>query len=121
MFEPRLEVLPPAQRALWPALRGIAALGMALYGGTAVALRLGHRASVDFDFFGEQPLDRDAIRQHVPFMARSTALQDRGDTWTVLAPAEDEGGDQVKISRRWTTASSAHWLPQQRLSVSFPT
>lgn len=32
-------------------------LGFALYGGTAIALRLGHRTSVDFDFFNDRPLD----------------------------------------------------------------
>lgn len=50
-FTPRLDVLPPAQQALWPRLRAAAGLGFVLYGGTAIALRLGHRASVDFDFF----------------------------------------------------------------------
>ncbi|WP_373321508.1 nucleotidyl transferase AbiEii/AbiGii toxin family protein [Rivihabitans pingtungensis] len=34
-------------------------LGFVLYGGTAIALRLGHRESVDFDFFSDRPLDRD--------------------------------------------------------------
>ncbi|MDF1482816.1 nucleotidyl transferase AbiEii/AbiGii toxin family protein [Extensimonas sp. H3M7-6] len=32
-------------------LRPAPAMGFALYGGTAIALRLGHRQSVDFDFF----------------------------------------------------------------------
>ena len=50
-FKPRMDVLPPAQRALWPQLGPLADLGFVLYGGTAVALRLGHRSSVDFDFF----------------------------------------------------------------------
>ena len=40
-FTPRLEVLPDAQRALWPALAGIPD-SCVLYGGTALALRLGH-------------------------------------------------------------------------------
>ena len=50
-FKPHLEILPPAQQRLWPELRPAAELGFALYGGTAIALRLGHRTSVDFDFF----------------------------------------------------------------------
>ena len=49
-FEPRLDVLPDEQRALWPALASVPD-AFVLYGGTALALRLGHRTSVDFDCF----------------------------------------------------------------------
>lgn len=48
-FQPRLDILPPAQRALWDELGGLPH-GFVLYGGTALALRLGHRQSIDFDF-----------------------------------------------------------------------
>lgn len=75
---PRLEVLPPEQRALWPALAATPSLGFALYGGTAVALRLGHRTSVDFDFFTEAPLDRDALRARLDFVDGASVIQDRG-------------------------------------------
>jgi hypothetical protein len=94
-FEPRFDTLPPAQRALWPGLAKAAALDMVLYGGTAVALRLGHRSSVDFDFFGDQALDRDAIRRLMPFMAGATSLQDQGHTWTVLVSTPS---GSVKVS-----------------------
>lgn len=46
-FETRRDVVPPAQRLLWPQLAPAARLGFVLYGGTAIALRLGQRASVD--------------------------------------------------------------------------
>jgi hypothetical protein len=36
--------------ALWPQLKNVPEQYV-LYGGTAVALRYGHRNSVDFDFF----------------------------------------------------------------------
>lgn len=49
-FEPHLEVLAEPQRALWPRLAALPPDAV-LYGGTALALRLGHRASVDFDLF----------------------------------------------------------------------
>ncbi|MEX2314728.1 MAG: nucleotidyl transferase AbiEii/AbiGii toxin family protein, partial [Thermomicrobiales bacterium] len=49
-FEPRLDALPEPQRAVWPRL-GVLPLDAVLYGGTALVLRLGHRASVDFDLF----------------------------------------------------------------------
>ena len=83
-FTARLDILPAAQRALWPDLEVISPLGYVLYGGTAIALRLGHRPSVDFDFFSDQSLDKAALRAACPFLARSTVLQDSPDTFTVL-------------------------------------
>lgn len=50
MLTPKLEVLPKEQRILWNELKCIPK-DFVLYGGTAVALRYGHRDSVDFDFF----------------------------------------------------------------------
>lgn len=97
-FEPCLAILPPAQQQLWPELRKAADLGFVLYGGTAVALRLGHRASVDFDFFSEKPLDREAIQAAFPFVGRSTALQDERNTLSVLAPFSDAERSHVKVS-----------------------
>jgi hypothetical protein len=97
-FTPHLEILPPEQRRLWPDLAPAAGLGLVLYGGTAIALRLGHRRSVDFDFFTEAPLDRDALRAALPFVARSMVVQDRPDAWTMLTPVEGGDRPQVKIS-----------------------
>ena len=48
-FTPRLDILPPPQRRLWDELAAIPP-EFVLYGGTAIALHLGHRQSVDFDF-----------------------------------------------------------------------
>jgi hypothetical protein len=48
-FAPRLDILPEPQQRLWPELAEIPA-EFVLYGGTAVALHLGHRQSVDFVF-----------------------------------------------------------------------
>ncbi len=97
-FKPRMDVLPLAQQRLWPHLRNAPALGFTLYGGTAIALRLGHRNSVDFDFFSEKPLDRDAIKAAFPFMAQATTLQDHDNTWVVLAPSGDAENERVKVS-----------------------
>jgi len=97
-FRPRLDILPPEQRALWPALAPTVELGFALYGGTAIALRLGHRPSVDFDFFTDAPLDRDAIRAALPFVTRSRVLQDEPGAWTMLAPTTGGERSGVKLS-----------------------
>ncbi len=52
------EVLPPGQQAALRQLGNVAAdCGFYLGGGTAIAIHLGHRQSVDFDWFTAQPLD----------------------------------------------------------------
>jgi hypothetical protein len=53
-FDPRLDILPAAQREIWDQLRPAPLLSFVLYGGAAVALHLGHRRSVDFDFFAQK-------------------------------------------------------------------
>jgi hypothetical protein len=92
---PKLAKLPPAQRRLWPALRPSVALGFVLYGGTAVSLHLGHRRSLDFDFFSDRPLDKRAIRAAFGFMAAARTIQETADSLVVLAPA---GRATVKLS-----------------------
>ena len=58
MFAPRLDILPPAQRSLWPHLVQVPS-HFILYKKTAIALRLGHRQSVDFDFFSDLDLSNE--------------------------------------------------------------
>ena len=97
-FKPRMDILPAPQRWLWPELRPVMALGFVLYGGTAVALRLGHRSSVDFDFFSEKTFDLDRLQEAIPFVATSTVLQNRLNTSTVQVSFEGTDGGVVKIS-----------------------
>jgi hypothetical protein len=87
-FEPRLEVLPPAQRALWPDLVSLPP-GFVLYGGTALALQLGHRTSIDFDFFGFDHFDPDELQSAVPWLEGATTLQKAASTLTCQV---DRGG-----------------------------
>ena len=94
-FEPHWEALPPAQRELWPQLKATSELGLVLYGGTAIALRLGHRTSIDFDFFTEKPLDHAKLQRRFTFLGHSKVIQDRPDTLGVLVPA---GAATVKVS-----------------------
>jgi hypothetical protein len=93
---PRLDILPAAQRAFWPGLRALTKIGMVLHGGTAIALRLGHRSSVDFDFFTERPLDRRALHQAFPILNTAQTLQDESDTLTVLV--NETGSEPIKLS-----------------------
>ena len=91
-FSPRFEILPAPQAQLWGKLAPLRNLGFILYGGTAIALRLGHRHSVDFDFFTDQPLDRAVLKRSLSWFASAALLQDEPDTLTVLS----SGG--VKVS-----------------------
>jgi hypothetical protein len=94
-FEPHFDALPPPQRELWPQLAASVELGLVLYGGTAIALRLGHRNSIDFDFFTEKPLSRQQLEQNFAFLGQSKVIQDRPDTLSVLAPVRE---GSVKVS-----------------------
>lgn len=60
-----------------------------LYGGTALALQLGHRESVDFDFFSAQPLDPFRLHQSLDFLAKGRIIQQERNTLTALASTED--------------------------------
>jgi len=73
-FTPHLDILPAEQKNLYPHLHYITDLSFVLYGGTAVALRLGHRESVDFDFFSDKPLDIDNLYASVPFLEKSMVV-----------------------------------------------
>lgn len=97
-FKAHLKALPPAQQRLWPMLRPAASLGLVLYGGTAVALRLGHRKSVDFDFFTERSLDRKALKAFFPFLADAITLQEQPDSLTVRVSTGPAPEDYVKLS-----------------------
>ncbi|MDR1125848.1 MAG: nucleotidyl transferase AbiEii/AbiGii toxin family protein [Deltaproteobacteria bacterium] len=69
---------------IWPALTPAAAKGFALYGGTAIALQLGHRRSVDFDFFTDRNFTTREIRQAFPFLAGAKVMQARDNTYSAL-------------------------------------
>jgi hypothetical protein len=92
-----MEILPKEQRALWDLLAPTKDLGLTLYGGTAIALRLGHRISVDFDFFTDKPLEKDAIYKTLPFLSEAEVLQESKNTLVVsFKPAKQK--NPVKLS-----------------------
>ncbi len=73
-MKPQLQILPLAQRQLWLQFSTLPET-FTLYGGTAVALQLGHRESVDFDFFSGEPLDRNALLNALPFLKKAQLIQ----------------------------------------------
>lgn len=97
-FQPRMEILPPSQRALWSSLRPLAGMGFVLYGGTAIALRLGHRESVDFDFFTERPFDHQSLMAALPFASEALVLQEEPNTLTLSVTLPDHPDHPVKVS-----------------------
>lgn len=97
-FKPHRAILPPAQAQLWGELAPAPRLGLVLYGGTAIALRIGHRFSVDFDFFTDNPLDKDALRSSLPFLARSLVIQESPDSLSMLVTRGTESRQAVKVS-----------------------
>jgi Nucleotidyl transferase AbiEii toxin, Type IV TA system len=92
-FAPNLDILPPPQRRLWAELVAVP-LGFVLYGGTGVALHLGHRTSIDFHFFGGSSFDPDRLYFDIPFLAGTEVLQKAKDTLSCLV---DQGGP-VQVS-----------------------
>jgi nucleotidyltransferase AbiEii toxin of type IV toxin-antitoxin system len=94
-FEPKTEILPKAQQELWPLLTPAPRLSFVLYGGTAVALHLGHRSSVDFDFFRTEPLDKNDIEASFTFMCGAQTIQEDKNTLVVIAPMQS---GPVKVS-----------------------
>lgn len=93
MFTPRLDILPAPQRELWPELVATPP-EFTLYGGTAIALRLGHRFSVDFDFFGRRAFDPDRLLASIPYLVGSRVIQREENTLTCLV----NRGGPVQVS-----------------------
>ncbi len=96
-FRTRRDILPPAQRTLLPRLAPLKEMGYCLYGGTALALRFGHRRSMDFDFFTERALDRKALESVLPWFRSGTVLRAEPDTHVLLA-AVPRSKREVKVS-----------------------
>lgn len=92
-FSPRLDVLPQSQRRLWQELSAVPE-EFALYGGTGLALHLGHRKSVDFDFFGKRAIDVASLESEIPFLQGAAIIQREKNTLTAIV----DRGAPVKVS-----------------------
>jgi hypothetical protein len=77
------EILPLSQKRIWETKLAQGIPGWVLYGGTALALRLGHRESIDFDFFSAQPLE--PLTFNAQMGLGSDILQSAPNTLSVLS------------------------------------
>lgn len=93
MFTPKLDVLPAPQQRVWDELAETPS-DFVLYGGTALALRLGHRTSEDFDFFSSRPFTPDVLQRAIPYLSGGEISQSGVNTLTVIV---DRNGP-VKVS-----------------------
>ena len=60
---PLARVMPEDTARVWSAIAPVLPTSVVLYGGTAIAVRLGHRTSRDLDFFVSDPsVDLNRIR-----------------------------------------------------------
>ncbi len=93
MFIPKLEILPASQKMIWDKLGSIPN-HFVLYGGTAIALRLGHRQSIDFDFFSSIPFNPEQLRREIPIFRDTEIIQQENNTLTIRTQTDPP----VKIS-----------------------
>jgi hypothetical protein len=89
-FSEKLNILPRAQRRLWLKLRQIPR-HFVLYGGTALALRLGHRSSEDFDFFSSEIIEPASLLAGIDLLSNAVPIQQAPNTLTVSL-LDFEGG-----------------------------
>ncbi|MBA3833157.1 MAG: nucleotidyl transferase AbiEii/AbiGii toxin family protein [Chthoniobacterales bacterium] len=82
MLTPAVEILPASQLAFWKEEKRIPG-NFVLYGGTALALRLGHRQSLYFDFFSSGPLEMEHLLAALPFVKEAEILQSGPNTLTL--------------------------------------
>jgi len=85
LFSPDLTRLSAAQVDLWGRLGDVPG-SFVLYGGTALALRLAHRESVDFDFFTDEPFRGGALLGALRWLGRVDVLASVENTLSVIEP-----------------------------------
>lgn len=87
IVEPQVGILPGAQAELWPLLGDIPER-FVLYGGTGLALRLGHRSSVDFDFFSAESFVPTDLLQDVAWLGRLAINEAAPNNLVITTPSE---------------------------------
>jgi predicted nucleotidyltransferase component of viral defense system len=87
-------MLPASQRALWHRM-GPTPKDFVLYGGTALALRLAHRESIDFDFFSNRPFRALELLASIAYLEGERITQQAENTLSCEVGA---GNEVVKTS-----------------------
>lgn len=93
LLDPKIDILPHSQRAIWNELKATPG-HFVLYGGTALALRLGHRQSEDFDFFSNEGFTASELIPKIDYLKHARVDQRGDNTLTVVV---DRGGP-VRLS-----------------------
>ncbi|HQW06834.1 MAG: nucleotidyl transferase AbiEii/AbiGii toxin family protein [Flavobacteriales bacterium] len=94
------ETVEPGTLAILKRLMGLDALkDFSLVGGTALALRYGHRRSVDLDLFTEGELDQELLREALTmeFGEAFTMVHDQQAKWAIFAFIGDVKVDLVRF------------------------
>lgn len=94
MFKPHLNILPPEQAQLYHEIAG-SLDSFVLYGGTALALQLGHRVSVDFDFFTPDAIIPEELYASLAWLENSQVIQRSRNTLTCLVA---RAGKPIQVS-----------------------
>jgi len=92
-----------------------------LYGGTGLALQLGHRVSEDFDFFSSSGFEPARLRLRLPFFKDLDPADQ--DAWVNYKRDNLEAfvnrDGVVKVAFLWTRYSAADEDPRRRLDLAF--
>ena len=91
-MDPVLSILPEPQALLWPRLGDIPA-PFVLYGGTGLALHLGHRQSVDLDFFAADEFASARLLADLGWLGRLDVVDIGHNNLVVIEP----GGVQLSF------------------------
>ena len=73
------DILNSHQQELLPILKGFSKKKFYLVGGTAIALQIGHRRSIDFDLFTDKPIDKIKIKPQFqpPYTIQKVLWEDK--------------------------------------------
>ena len=78
-FEPNLDTMAHEQRALWPRLAELPADAV-LYGGSGIAVQIGHRMSIDFDLFLPRSFAPGDMAREIARIGRLDVMQSAPNT-----------------------------------------
>lgn len=99
------EILTPAQTRLLPLLRQFSK-DFYLVGGTAIALHIGHRQSIDFDLFTAKEFDNAKVKRAISKEAKiNQIMRDEKGQYTILI-----GEVHMTFFQYPFDISARHWL-----------